>query len=283
MKTKLVAGLMLLNIFMLGHSKHMDLKKALDLKLVKTTVKSVGGFQGYCIQMSISNLYKDSLIITLEAGRRLNSLNEKEQDILITKSQIIALNSRENKTILVKGYCCEATNNAPQAGSFYDINKMANDSLVQLARYLDTCHWEADVEQQAVWAISNNKPVSCVASFNDSNSVGIRVMVAQIKGEKIPWYTVITKTFVYRSGNFQTYAIRLKGQLEYNNDKERYTTLHVLDQWGNEVCSINGQWTHPGVGQKFDLNLPLKGLEKGQYTVELKSADNILAQKEFEI
>ena len=75
----------------------MNLQNALDKKLVEAKVISLGGYQGFCINMALKNLTKDSLILLVEAGRRLNSLDDKNQDILIVKEQIIALKNKELK------------------------------------------------------------------------------------------------------------------------------------------------------------------------------------------
>jgi hypothetical protein len=80
----------------------------------------------------------------------------------------------------------------------------------------------------------------------------------------------------------ETFPLWLKGKLNYTNDKECYTTLHVLNSKGIEVCQIVKKWTSVGT-KDYPLNIPVAGLAKGKYTVELKSTDKQLAAKEFEI
>ena len=120
-----------------ANNHEMKLQKALDQNLVKAEVKSLGGYQGYCILLTLKNLGKDSLRIILEPGRRLNSVDDKNQDILVTKEEIIVLQKFENRSINVKGYCCQASNFSPSTGAKYEINKMADPSLVSLAQYLN--------------------------------------------------------------------------------------------------------------------------------------------------
>jgi hypothetical protein len=267
-----------------GNAKHQTLKlqRALELNMVKASAQSLGGHQEYCMKMNIKNLINDSLIIIVEAGRRLNSIDEQNQDILITKEEIIVLMKHEDKWFQVKGYCCQANNHSPSQNAKYAINNLADSNLVTLARFLNTGNFETSVAQNAIWAISDKKPTAQITAKNDSLLLPLRKLVANLKGEPVPWYTVISKTFVYQSGSMETFPLWLRGNLDYHNEKDCYTTLHVLNEKGLEVCQIVKQWTNTG-GGKIDLNIPLKGLAKGKYTIELNTPERQLAKKEFEI
>lgn len=265
-------------------AKHqrLNLQKAVDLKLVKAQAQSTGAYQDYCINLNLKNMSPDSLIVTVEPGRRLNSLTESDQDILVTKEELIVLAKGEEKWFPVKGFCCQANNHAPKKGAKYSINTLADSNLVKVARYLSTRNFDMHVTQEAIWAISDNRPTAQIAGKNDSLIAPLRYFVAGIKGEPIPWYTIISKTFVFSSGAMENYPLYLRGKLNYTNDKECYSTLQVLDAKGNIVSDIVQQWIMPGT-RDYDLNIPVKGLAKGKYTVELVTAQKQLVKKEFEI
>jgi hypothetical protein len=263
------------------HQK-MNLGNALGKKLVKATALSAGGYQDYCMNMNLKNLSDDSLIVIVEAGRRLNSLEESDQDILITHEEIIVLKKHEDKWFKVKGFCCQANNHSPRLNAKYHVNTLADSGLVTLARYLSSGTFDAHVAQQAVWAISDKKPTAQIADQNDSLLLPLRQLVSAIKGEPLPWFSIISKTYVFPSGTMVNYPQYLRGKLNYSNDKDCYTTLHVLDERGIEVCQIIKQWTLTG-NRDLNLNIPVKGLAKGKYTVELKTENKELAKREFEI
>ncbi len=267
-----------------GNAKHQKLRlqKALELNLVKASAQSLGGHQDYCMKMNIKNLINDSLIIIVEAGRRLNSIDDQNQDILITKEEIIVLMKREDKWIQIKGYCCQANNHSPSQNAKYAVNNLADSSLVTLAQFINAGTFESSVVQNAIWAISDKKSTAQITSKNDSLMLPLRTLVANLKGEPLPWYNVISSTFVFERGAMETFPQWLRGKLDYSNDKDCYTTLHVINEKGLEVCQIIKQWTLTG-GGKVDLNVPLKGLAKGKYTIELNTPDRQLAKKMFEI
>jgi hypothetical protein len=282
MKPAIIAILILTCINLQAKHQKMDLQKALDSRSVSAKAYSLGGYQGNCINMELKNLSGDSLIVIVEAGRRLNSLEESDQDILITQEQIIVLKKSEGKTFPVNGYCCQANNHSPKQNARYGINRMADSNLVILARYMSTRNFDQFVIQQAVWAISDKRPTAQITTKNDSTLLPLRMLVSNLKGEPVPWFTIISKILEYPSGAMENFPIELRGKMNYTNGSECYTTLHVLNSKGIEVCQVIKQWTMPGT-KDYDLNIPLKGLAKGKYTIELNTPDKNLAKKEFEI
>ncbi|MCC6372674.1 MAG: hypothetical protein IT236_16845, partial [Bacteroidia bacterium] len=246
-------------------------------------VTGLGGYQGYCVNMDLKNLSKDSLIIEVEAGRRLNSLDDKVQDILIVKEEFISLRNLEEKNFKIKGYCCQASNSAPPANAKYDVNKMADSNLVKLARFLNAGKFNNDTEQQAIWALSDKKPTATISGINDTLLLPLKQLVCNMKGEVMPWYSLISGTYVFNNGTIYNYPLVLKGKLAYSSDTEEYATLYVFDAKGQQVCQVKCEWIKSGQNNSFALNIPVKGLAKGKYSIALKTPQKELAKKEFEI
>jgi hypothetical protein len=283
MFNKVLVCLVVLNLNISAKHQRICLQQALNFKLVKATAVSLGGYQGFCINVCLKNLSNDSLIVILEAGRRLNSIDEKTQDILITRQEIIALKKAENKSVKVKGYCCQAYNYAPLIGAKYDVNKLADSNLVMLSRYLNENNFESQAEQYAVWALSDSKSSAQITSVNDSLITPLKKMVCALKGEVLPWYSIVSSTYVFRNAVIITTPLYLRGNLEYTIDADSYATMHILNAKGIEVGKIVSKWLLAGKNQNYTLNIPIKNLNKGKYIVELKTVQKQLAIKEFEI
>jgi hypothetical protein len=264
------------------HQK-LNLQKAVQLKLVKAKAQSLGGHQGYCMNLNLISLSPDSLIVLVEAGRRFNSIDEQNQDILVVKEEVILLGKFQNKWTPIKGYCCQASNHSPSQNAKYDINTLADSGLVALARYLSLSKFDSHVEQQAIWAISDKKPTANITDKNDSLAQPLRKLVANLKGEPVPWYTIISRTFVYSSGAMENFPQLLRGKLNYSNDKDNYVTLFILDKNGKEVCLLKSQWLKAAGNEEYDLNVPVKGLAKGKYVIGLRTPEKELTKREFEI
>ncbi|MBI2721404.1 MAG: hypothetical protein HYX39_04445 [Bacteroidetes bacterium] len=279
----IIISALLFSFSMNAKHKKLNLQKAIDARLVKAKALSRGGYQGYCINLNLINSSPDSLIVVVEAGRRLNSCDDKNQDILIVKEETILLSSLENKWVKVKGYCCQASNHSPQQNASYAINKLADSALVTLARFLNVSTFDENIEQQAIWAISDKKLTANIAGVNDSLALPLRKLVAGLKNEPLPWYTILSKVFVYQSGAMVTFPQKLKGKLNYSNPSDGYVTLFLLDKNGKEVCLIKSQWLKACANENYELNVPVKGLAKGKYTIGLKSQEKELTKMEFEI
>ena len=259
------------------------LQDALDLKLIKAKAYSLGEYQGSCMTIKIKNLTKDSLIILIEAGRKLNSLDDNYQDILIVKEELLGLRLSEEKSIKIKGYCCQASNRGPFSGLEYGLNKLADTNLVKLANYLNVNSFNQTTEQTAVWAISDNRVTASITEINDSIALPLRQMVASIKREPIPWYKLLTKNFQYSTGQISNYPISLRGKLEYSNEKLNYATLIIVNNKGIWTGQIKSFWLDPSIKNELDLNVSLKGFAKGKYSIQLITNEKQLASKNFEI
>lgn len=266
-------------------AKHrcLNLQKALEGKYVQANFTSAGGYHGFCMNMRIKNLGTDTLFVLLEAGRRLNSVDDKNQDILIVKEELFVLGARVEKDLKIKGYCCQASNRCPMAGSKYDANKLADSNLVRIAMFINTNSMNEDTEQDLVWAISDKHSLANIYWKNDSLTGILREMVAGITGEKMPWYTLVSVKHVYPGGTIAMNAVKLKGQLIYSNEKENYATVTVLNDKGVQVCGIKSEWLKVATNGLYPLELPIKGLVKGKYKVELRTPEKQLACREFEI
>lgn len=268
-----------------GMAKHrcLNLQKALEGREVQVNFTSGGGYQGFCMNLRIKNLGADTLFILLEAGRRLNSVDDKNQDILIVKEELFVLGARIEKNLKIKGYCCQASNRCPVAGSKYDANKLGDSNLVRIAKFINSNPMNEETEQDLVWAISDKRSLANIHCNNDSLTLVLREMLAGITGEKIPWYTLISVKNVYPGGMILVSPVKLKGQLIYANEKENYATLSVINEKGLPVCSIKSEWLKATTQAAYQLELPIKGLAKGKYKVELRTPEKQLAYREFEI
>lgn len=261
----------------------LNLQKALQQKLVKASAMSLGSYQDYCMNFNIQNLGKDSLIILVEAGRRLNSINEQEQDILIVKEELIALSNHQTKTLKLKGYCCQSSHRAPSLNAKYDLNKLGDSDLVSVARYLNKNCFNIDIEQHAIWAISDKKLTANISSQSDTNSLSLRQLVANLKGEKLPWYMIKNQSYISRNGEIHIIPTYLIANLKYNNDTEGYAMLSILDEKGNKTCLTKGEWLKLGSNINYAVNLPIKNLEKGKYKLIFQTRDREILTEDFEI
>ena len=265
-----------------GKHLRLTLQDALNGKLVKGSARSLGGYQGSCAGITLTNLTKDSLIILVEPGRRLNSTNDAQQDLLVVQGQLIAMRSLETKNAVLKAYCCQATRSAPQKNATYGLGTLADSALVILAQALDTSALDNFMIQHAVWAISDLRPTAAIGAAGESGAQPLMCLVAALKREPIPWYRLLTRTHVYSSGEMQTVPLLLTGDIPYRSDSLVYATCYLLDEREMPVGRINGKWMNkdsPG----FAMEIPVKGITAGRYSVVLTAGKKVLVKLPVEI
>jgi hypothetical protein len=259
----------------------VSLQKAFDKKYITAKAICKGGLE---LDYSVTNLLKDSLLITIPAGWRFNSNAGKNdyQDILLAHEEFLTLRPKETKKFDIKGYCCEATKGGPQSGVPYTLGKMADSSLVTLARYLNCHKIDKNTEQYSVWAISDRQETANITSNNDSIASLLRKFVARVKGEPLPWYTLLKRAKITNSGEVQDHPVRFKADINYGVSKTCYSYCYIVDSKGQKVSEIFGQWLQPE-NIDYKANFNVSNLKKGEYKLVLEGKDTPLFEKSFKI
>lgn len=280
-KPSLVMFLMICAITKLHGKVQISIQKAFDKKYITAKAICKGGLE---LDYSVSNLIKDSLLITIPAGWRFNSNAGKNdyQDILMTHEEILVLKPKETKKFDIRGFCCEATKGGPQMGAPYTLGKLADSSLVSLARYLNTHKVDENTQQYSVWAISDGRETANITSNNDSIASLLRSFVAQVKGEPLPWYTLLKRAKITNLGDVQDHPVRFKADINYGVSKTCYSYCYITDSTGQKVSEIFGQWLQPE-NTDYKANFNVAGLKKGEYKLVLVGKDVPLFEKMFKI
>ncbi len=159
---------------------------------------------------------------------------------------------------------------------------MADSSLVLLGRYLNTHRFDQNTEQYSVWAVSDNKETANITSNNDSIAALLRTFVATIKGEPLPWYTMLKRARISSFGDVQDHPVRFKADINYSVAKTCYSYCYIIDEKGNKVSEIFGSWLQPE-NSDYKANFNVAGLKKGEYKLVLKNDENSLFEREFKI
>ena len=259
----------------------VSIQKAFDKKYISAKAICKGGLE---LDYLVTNLLKDSIIIIIPAGWRFNSNAGKNdyQDILITHEEFLTLRPKQTKLFDIKGYCCEATKGGPQKGAPYTLGKMADSSLVSLARYLNTHKIDSNTEQYSVWAISDGKETANITNHNDSIASLLRTFVSGIKGEPLPWYTLLKRARISNLGNVSDLPIKFKATIPVSINEPCYSYCYIIDSTGLKVSEIFGKWLQPE-NLDYDASFNVVGLKKGDYKLVLVGKDTPIFEKVFRI
>jgi hypothetical protein len=208
----------------------VSIQKAFESKLIKLDIKGAAGYQGPCIAMQIKNEDNQPMVLYVEAGRRLDSKDSTQQDILVVQDLFVSLMPKQERSVKVTGYCCQATNHAPASKSVFSVGELAENKLYDLARYLNQAKLEAGSIQNSVWCISNDHELSSIVDDGTAEVSKLRRFLAELKGIVLPWYSIFykKKKDVLFSGDPE----KVVGRIEYYINDYSQVIANVRDEKG---------------------------------------------------
>lgn len=258
--------------------KPISIQKAIEQGIIKASLKGTGGHSGDVVKLSALNLLNDSVYIIIEAGRKLDSEKEDEQDIMIMKPTLFALSKKEKKETVLNGYCCQATNHSPTSNSNFKVGKMGDSSFVRLSKVIAKKQYSKSDIQNAVWCLSNNYPVSNVSkSLTD-----LREFLAVEKGVPDPWYQ--TEMVVPDDGRITNNQVsKIYGNMTYFLRNDCALTIQLLDRNGHLIQTFSSNKLLQRGTYDYWFELSVTNFPKGKYFVRVMGDTQEVMKKEFVI
>lgn len=251
-------------------------------KLINLTIKGKGGYQEECVSMKIKNNGGDSILLFIEAGRRLDSQDSTMQDILIVKDMYLALAAKQERTVNAYGFCCQAHNAAPAKDAVFSVGEIASKDLMEIARYINKAKLKAPSIQQAVWVISDNNEISSVVDDGTEAVSELRKFLAKLRNIETPWYNTIYKKSAQEL--FTGKPEKITGKIEYNviNDLTM-VVANIRDESGTVVKSFLINKAAMRGNYTFDLAWDVSKMPLGKYTIRISANQAELKKLEIKL
>lgn len=278
----IICILLAINIFAdpLFAGKCISIEDAAKKGFIKLVIKSRGGYTGEVIEMKLQNNTNTKLDLNIEAGRRLDSKINTEQDILVIRSQEFFVNAKQQKTFTVWGMCCQAHNSSPRKNSDYDVGKSADSNLVKLAIFIDkNKYYDNDIAQAAVWAVSDNNSLASITGDEKEVVKDLRKYVSKITGKTIPSYDIIYKQ--ENDKDVMGRANKVEGVFEYSVPVDGNVTIGIYDEQSRLVQVLFKDIMHERGDCKLYYVFRTKDLQPGTYYARMEM-DGML-QKQMKI
>ena len=154
---------------------------------------------------------------------------------------------------------------------------MAPDDWVTLAKVIDKNEFPSSAVQSAVWSISNNHSTASIAAKDLESIRELRQVVANIKQEEFPWYTLTYEQDTAML--FTNRAEQFSGNFNYELKSNTVITVHVMNSHG-ALVKVLSQDIHKQKG-KYEMwvDLNVKAWPKGGYTVRIYEGNHTLNSK----
>lgn len=258
----------------------ISIEEAAKRGLIKLTIKSKGGYTGKVIEMKIHNNTSRNVELKLEAGRKLDSKKNNEQDILVTQAQDLILYAGQQRKIDVMGMCCQAGNSCPTVNADYLVGTLADSNLIKLAMYIDKNKYYNDyTAQQAVWCVSDNKSLASIYGGDEKIVKGLRNYVSLVTGKPIPAYNITYKEG--RNNAVIGHPFKIEGIFDYNLNTTGHVTLAIYDVSGKIVQYIFKDIAHDRGEHKIYYTFRTKDLPEGTYYARMTNEGRM--EKEMKI
>jgi len=256
----------------------LNIQEAAKKGLVKLVIKGKGGYTGDVIEMKVLNNTNEPLRLSLNSGLKLDSKDEGQQDILVTKDQEIYLGAKQLRSFSVFGMCCQAHNSAPVKNSVYTLAGSVDTNLVKLAGFIDKNNYSSSyTAQQAVWVISDNNSIASIVDGSQEDVNKLRKFVSKITGRTIPIYNVFYRQ--ENSADLRGEVNRIEGTFSYSLADNDHVTIGIYDTSGKLVQLLFRERPHESGDYKLFYTFKTKDLPNGTYYARM-SADGAVVKEE---
>jgi len=264
----------------LPSNEFISIEELTNKGFLETNIRGLGGYQEDCIEFDMQNNTSDTLLVYIEAGRRLLSVDTTIQDILLVKNKKFRIFPRKRKKVKGYGFCCQSSKHAPYTNAEFNIGHLAPDDWILLAEVINKNEFEPNSIQHAVWVLSDNHELSSVTASDLSSIQELRKTLAEIKEVKIPWYTLRYKTDTAQL--FSNRPEQIVGNFNYRVKNNSVITISIKDKKGQILKRIvNAESKGPGE-YKFNLNMNVLKWEKGEYAVYIyQDYSKLISKKVF--
>jgi hypothetical protein len=262
-----------------NNSYALSIEDALKRNMISCDIESKGGHTGNCVDMRVKNLTSNKLIVKLESGRNLVSLDTNSQDILVVKEELFVLNPSQAQQKEVFGFCSESHKSAPNKADLFTLGEMKDKNIVKLTQYLAANKYPISAMQDAIWTLTNNRPVASIFHANRDSIEDLQEFVAQFTKSMSPWYAI--QYTEPDSGMASNTAKSIHGNIEARLPKNTVVKIVVYDMFNvsqlrTEVVTTANANEHP-----FSVNV--LSLPKGRYYIGFYTLGGRLDEKVFSI
>lgn len=243
----------------------------------------LGGHEGECISMYLSNTTSDTFYIRIEPGRTLSALDTNVQDILITREELLTLAPGEGRNLSVFGFCSQASNASPDSAEMFSIGSMADSSIVALAEFLDERDndFPTDAIQKAVWCMTDDHSIMNIYSDDLASIADLRNFVAELKG--INAEAIKVEDVPDDGRMFSAYARTISGEVELLIPTDCIVDIYICDSNGNQVDEFEKHVPYKAGTYRYSFKLTTTNWPPGEYFLTIRGDGKLLFEKSFDI
>tara|TARA_B110000046_G_scaffold88676_2_gene96817 strand:+ start:54954 stop:55811 length:858 start_codon:yes stop_codon:yes gene_type:complete len=263
--------------------KTVSLEAAVEQKLIQLNVSGNTNSPHYSqpLRLKVKNISPTPFTLQIPNGQRFLTTDEGVQDMLLVKSELLALAPGIQKSILLNAMCIQKENRGPRQNEAYRLGPMAESHLLQVSKKIEELEAYNTIGQYSVWSISNNIGLENIAGFDDTEAEELQAFVAKITGQKIP-----EKDPEDYLTNYDRQSIgkrSLGGSFEYGLVKTSAITIGLFNEQNIIVRELLNKPETPRGDHKLNFEFDMAAYTEPVYFVRLIVDGRIKISTKIEI
>ncbi len=259
----------------------ISLNEAIQKGYIKCNSASTGSFNGKCVKLQLQNNTVRPFQLIIPPGTLFYPSDSGEQTLITVEQQMISLSPSSNKTESVNAYCSEHSDQCPSEGRFFTMGTNKNPKFDSLFVFLKNKTLPSS-QQDIVWAISDNSPVSNI-SMEAKSLREIRSFLCKLTGQEEVNYSMDMATTVNNLGFIDQKPIQLKGFVSFNVPDSKWIHQEVYDENGKLKFKSDQAFEIPKGTSDYTFNIGVKNWNSGKYTLKLKAGSEVIETYPFKV
>jgi hypothetical protein len=222
-----------------------DLASAVENNLIICTITGNNESTHYYqpLSIDIKNLTDKEIIITIPNGQKFKS--EDNQDIVITREEMIAVSGKESTKKPIFGMCIQKYNPAPDGNEIYTIGGLATGNLASLTTEIQKQEAFNTLGQYAIWTLTDDNTLTDIDGFDIKEASYLREYVADLLDLPLP--EIVPSNFMPEDSEPTLTKRSVEGKFRYKFSKTSAVTIGMFNDKNIIVKELyNNPTTKPG-------------------------------------
>ena len=259
----------------------IDLKTAIANKIITVEFISTGAYSGESLMMKVKNLNAKKLNIRISAGTYFDAPNDDEQNLIIPQEDLLVIEPKATKEKLLNGFCTNMKNAAPNSGEQFILGTINIKGMPDFLGIINGKKLENYTLQSAIWALTDQEPVSNIDGGNTAEVDVLRKELFKITGQKETWYKSRQAYVVNEDRQINTETLTINGKLNFQTIKGAAIHEEIYDSEGKMLFKLSETIAKLGGDVGYEFNLKVKGWKKGNYEIRLMDGTKLVKKFDF--
>lgn len=251
-------------------SRNVDLRDALERKLIRVEISGLGGHHGECLKITCNNLGTQQIRVHFPQGQLMEPADSSQQTLVVAEEKWLAVSAKKPAEVLLRTFCTQAGDLSPTRGSAFSVAALAPESLCKVLQYISEHGKTEDVAAQAaVWAVTSGSGLGSIGDPQLTQFVALQL------GKKTPNYRIRHEKVESVPGRTADLgkALVVEGNFQYFLEKDEMVRMVLLDGSGALVKNISKDEKMVAGEHRSGLQLQVWNLQPGKYTVRMQTKD----------